>query len=47
MTQAVVVGKAIREVKQRDEAALNSSNIDFNCNFIFGGQIRGREASIV
>ena len=40
---ALVVGKAIREVKARDEAALNSSNIDFNCNFIFGGQIKGEK----
>ena len=40
---AVVVGEAIREVKVRDEAALNSSNIDFNCNLIFGGQIKGEK----
>jgi len=36
-----VVGDAIREVHQRDAAALKEGGIDFNCSFIFGGQIRG------
>jgi len=38
---ARVVGEAVREVYQRDAAALKQAGIEFNCNFIFGGQIRG------
>lgn len=40
---ALVVGQAIREVKARDEEALQGAGIDFNCNFIFGGQIKGEK----
>lgn len=36
-----IVGDAVREVHDRDAAALSHAGIDFNCNFIFGGQIRG------
>ena len=36
-----VVGEAIREVHQRDGQALKDAGIEFNCSFIFGGQIRG------
>lgn len=36
-----VVGEAVREVHARDAKALREFGIDFNCNFIFGGQIRG------
>jgi len=36
-----VVGEAVREVHQRDGQALKDASIEFNCSFIFGGQIRG------
>jgi putative proteasome-type protease len=35
------VGDALREVHKRDAAALDEHNIEFNANFIFGGQIGG------
>jgi putative proteasome-type protease len=38
-----VVGEAVREVHLRDAAALKEAGIEFNCNFIFGGQIRGEQ----
>jgi len=42
MLEAVrVVGEAVREVRDRDAAALNESGVEFTCSFIFGGQIRG------
>jgi len=42
MFEAVrVVGEAVREVRARDAAALKDAGIEFTCNFIFGGQIRG------
>ncbi len=36
-----VVGEAVREVQRRDGQALKEAGIEFNCSFIFGGQIRG------
>jgi putative proteasome-type protease len=36
-----VVGEAVREVQRRDGQALKDAGIEFNCSFIFGGQIRG------
>lgn len=42
MLEAVrVVGDAVREVYGRDAEALKEAGIEFNCSFIFGGQIRG------
>ena len=42
MLEAVrVVGDAVRQVSARDAAALKEAGIEFNCSFIFGGQIRG------
>src|SRR4029453_15488697 len=42
MFEAVrVVGEAVREVQRRDGEALKEAGIEFNCNFIFGGQIGG------
>ncbi len=42
MFEAVrVVGEAVREVHRRDGQALKEAGIEFNCSFIFGGQIRG------
>ena len=38
---AAVVGEAIKEVYERDHIALEKAGIDFNCNLIFGGQIKG------
>ncbi|MFN7570186.1 MAG: peptidase [Betaproteobacteria bacterium] len=38
---ARIVGRAVREVHARDGAALKEAGIEFNCNFILGGQIRG------
>ncbi len=35
------VGEAVREVRTRDAPALKDAGIEFNCNFIFGGQIHG------
>jgi putative proteasome-type protease len=36
-----IVGDAVREVHDRDAQALHQAGIEFNCNFLFGGQIRG------
>ncbi len=42
MVDAVrVVGDAVREVFARDGAGLKAAGIEFNCSFIFGGQIMG------
>ena len=42
MFEAVrVVGDAVREIHRRDGQALKDAGIEFNCNFIFGDQIRG------
>lgn len=38
---AVVVGDAIKQVYARDHEALERAGIDFNCNLIFGGQVKG------
>jgi putative proteasome-type protease len=38
---ARIVGEAVREVHRRDAEALKSFNVDFNCSFILGGQLRG------
>jgi putative proteasome-type protease len=38
-----IVGDAVREVHERDAHALSQAGIEFNCNFLFGGQIRGEQ----
>ena len=38
---AVVIGDAIKQVYDRDHQALEKAGIDFNCNLIFGGQVKG------
>lgn len=38
---AELVGSALREVRQRDGAYLQQSNVDGSASFIIGGQIRG------
>ena len=40
---AVVVGDAIKQVFERDHAALEKAGLDFNCNMIFGGQVKGEK----
>ena len=40
---AVVVGDAIKQVYARDHLALEKAGIDFNCNMIFGGQVKGEK----
>ncbi len=42
MFEAVrLVGDAVRDVYHRDSVALKDFGIEFNCSFIFGGQIGG------
>jgi putative proteasome-type protease len=38
---AVVIGDAVKQVYERDHKALEKAGIDFNCNLIFGGQVKG------
>jgi putative proteasome-type protease len=38
---AGLVGKAIRQVYERDAKTLKEFGVDFNCNLIIGGQIQG------
>jgi putative proteasome-type protease len=38
---AHVIGEAVREVHRNDAEALHHFDIEFNANFLFGGQIRG------
>jgi putative proteasome-type protease len=38
---AAVVGDAVKQIYDRDHKALEKAGIDFNCNFIFGGQVKG------
>lgn len=40
---ATLLGEAMREVRQRDEAYLREKNIDPTASFILGGQIAGDE----
>lgn len=40
---AVVVGDAIKQVYERDHVALEKSGLEFNCNMIFGGQVKGEK----
>jgi putative proteasome-type protease len=37
---ATVVGAAIKKVRERDYQSLQKSGIEFNCNLIFGGQVK-------
>ena len=39
---ARVVGKAVRDVHQREAEALHEFGVDFNCSFILGGQIASK-----
>ena len=40
---AVVIGNAIKQIFERDQKALEKAGIDFNCNMIFGGQVKGEK----
>lgn len=40
---AVLVGDAIKQVYERDHEALTKAGLDFNCNMIFGGQVKGEK----
>jgi len=40
---AVIVGDAIKQVYARDHVALEKAGLDFNCNMIFGGQVKGEK----
>lgn len=40
---AELIGSALREVRQRDGAYLQQSNVDGSASFIIGGQIRGEQ----
>ncbi len=40
---AMLLGDAIRRVHERDAAALKGFGVDFNANFILGGQIKGEK----
>jgi putative proteasome-type protease len=39
----VVVGDAIKQVYERDHIALEKAGLEFNCNMIFGGQVKGEK----
>jgi putative proteasome-type protease len=41
-----ILGEAVREVHERDARALKDAGIDFNCNFILGGQVRGEQTRL-
>ncbi|MEY2909528.1 MAG: hypothetical protein RLZZ602_2051 [Pseudomonadota bacterium] len=43
---AAVVGEALRQIHQRDQMALNSFGLDFNCSFLVGGQIKGERCRL-
>jgi putative proteasome-type protease len=36
-----ILGDAVREIHERDARALKDAGIEFSCNFILGGQVRG------
>ncbi|MDA0674335.1 MAG: proteasome-type protease [Cyanobacteria bacterium] len=40
------IGKAIRELQAVDRPWLEKDNIDFQCTFLLGGQIRGEEPQL-
>jgi putative proteasome-type protease len=43
---AQIIGDAIRQVHERDAAALKDFGIDFNVSLIFGGQIKGERCRL-
>jgi len=43
---ARIVGEAVREVHRRDAKALKEAGIEFQCSFLFGGQIRDQSMAL-
>ena len=43
---AAYIGRKSREVQEVDRPWMEKDSIDFNCNFILGGQIRGEEPQL-
>ncbi|NEX60700.1 peptidase [Noviherbaspirillum galbum] len=43
---ALIIGRAIRTVRERDAASLREFGIDFNVSLIFGGQIAGERCRL-
>lgn len=43
---AAYVGSKSREIQNLDRPWLEKDNIDFSCNFLLGGQIKGEEAQL-
>ncbi|HEX5341245.1 MAG TPA: proteasome-type protease [Duganella sp.] len=43
---ARILGQAVRQVHERDAAALSSFGIEFNVSIIFGGQIKGERCRL-
>lgn len=40
------IGNTIREIQERDRPWLEKDRIDFQCNFLLGGQIKGEEPQL-
>jgi putative proteasome-type protease len=40
------IGHKSRQIQDRDRAWLEKDNIDFRCNFLLGGQIKGEETQL-
>lgn len=40
------IGDKSRQIQERDRNWLEKDNIDFRCNFLLGGQIKGEEAQL-
>ncbi len=40
------IGRAIRAIQEMDRAWLERDNIDFQCTFLLGGQVRGEEPQL-
>lgn len=40
------IGNKVREIQDRDRHWLERDKIDFQCNFLLGGQIRGEESQL-
>jgi putative proteasome-type protease len=41
-----IVGEAVREVRRRDAQALKDAGIEFQCSFLFGGQVEGQAMAL-
>ena len=43
---AQYIGNKSREIQEQDRAWLEKDNIDYSCNFLLGGQIKGEEPQL-